>query len=191
MSEWDGTGDQYHHDVDSRYPLFSDMQTTDYSINTVPRPVKPREVRSYESKYQYEQQDIPAILSCKCGSCPMREWPRGSPPLRKLTVDQRDALLQMQHDALFGHHYAGGALTPMTAPVMIPASPMMTSPLMSTPMMAGTASPLMHLQSLPGQIDSNTLILLFLFIIVVVICVACMKSIGDLKESMKQFIDKK
>ncbi len=198
MSEWDGTGDQYHNDVDSRYPLFSDMQTTDYSINTVPRPVKPREVRSYESKYQYEQQDIPAILSCKCGSCPMREWPRGNPPLRKLTVDQRDALLQMQHDAIFGHHYAGsqGALSPMTAPVMVPTGPMMAGSMMAGPMMAGSmmagaATPWMHLQSLPGQIDSNTLMLLFLFIIVVVICVACMKSIGDLKESMRQIIDKK
>jgi hypothetical protein len=32
MSDWDFTGDQYRSDMDARYPLFSDIQTTDQSI---------------------------------------------------------------------------------------------------------------------------------------------------------------
>ena len=33
MDNWDGTGDQYHVDTNTRYPVFSDMQLNDYTLH--------------------------------------------------------------------------------------------------------------------------------------------------------------
>ncbi len=173
MSGWDGTGDQYHADVDSRYPLFSDMQTTDYSITTVPKPIRPRQAHSYESKYQYEQQDIPATLGCNCGACPMREWPRGSPPLRKLSIDEREAIMQLQHDAIFGR-----TNNFIAAPVRASGAALEVSP----------THAIMNQQGI--HLDNNMIVLLFIFIIVIIVCGACMKSIGELRASLEKLMNR-
>lgn len=51
--DWDFTGDQYHVDTDSRYPLFSDINTTDHVIyNTKDSlPAVKNSTRSGQKKY--------------------------------------------------------------------------------------------------------------------------------------------
>ena len=177
MSDWDGTGDQYHIDIDSRYPLFSDIQTTDYSINTAPKPVQLQRVHSYESKYQYEQQDVPAVLTCKCGTCPMRDQYLERDKIRRL-YDERDAILQLQHDAIMrtykniSPNMSNTSIQPITLPNTI------TLP---------------NIITLPNTInlDNNMIFMIFIFIIVLVICTACMKSISDLKETLRQLVSHK
>jgi hypothetical protein len=77
MADWDFTGDQYYVDTESRYPLFSDIQTTDYSI--APSTKKPERViqvvKSPESKFRSEQMGIPAYMSgCRCNECMYTQW---------------------------------------------------------------------------------------------------------------------
>lgn len=74
MSSWDFTGDQYHVDTESRYPLFSDIQTTDQSLaipyerRKPPSAPRVRDVRTFESKFQTEQMGIPAYMN-RCSDC--------------------------------------------------------------------------------------------------------------------------
>lgn len=70
MSGWNGTGDEYIVDVESRYPLFSDMQTKDGL----------RHARSRENQYLNTIQGIPSRYPCRCSACPDRgDYPRSTP----------------------------------------------------------------------------------------------------------------
>jgi hypothetical protein len=76
MSDWDFTGDQYYVDTESRYPLFSDIQTTDYSIAPSAKKTGTgaRIVKSPESKFRSEQMGIPAYIGCPCEQCVYNRW---------------------------------------------------------------------------------------------------------------------
>ena len=172
MSDWDGTSDQYQMNDDSRYPLFSDMQTTDYSITTVPKPVQPHQARSFESKYQYEQQGIPAVISCRCGACPMAA-PRPPRPLHRLSMDEREAIIQLQHDAIFGRAYRRPE---QPSAVVQPTAVVQPSTSFTYPSTI--------------NLDSTSIILMFIFFIVIIVCVACMRSIRDLQHTIAMLTSK-
>ena len=77
MADWDFTGDQYYVDTESRYPLFSDIQTTDYSIapGTKKSERAAQIVKSPESKFRSEQMGIPAYMAgCRCDECMYTRW---------------------------------------------------------------------------------------------------------------------
>ncbi|SIP85950.1 Hypothetical protein PACV_235 [Pacmanvirus A23] len=61
MDSWNGTGDQYVVDTDSRYPLFSDIQTTDYAISPV-RINKNKAKKPSTEKFESTQK-------CNCVNC--------------------------------------------------------------------------------------------------------------------------
>src|SRR3989344_5874913 len=66
MDNW--SGDQYTIYSESRYPLFSDMETGDYMITQYKEP-KQKIVNSFEDKFTAEQQGIPAYIACRCPHC--------------------------------------------------------------------------------------------------------------------------
>lgn len=195
---WDGTGDQYHSDIDPRYPLFSDIQTTDYSLMSSHRPVLPREAHSYESEYLYSAQDLPAKLYYGDMRCPSREWPRGVPPMRRNIVEDREALAQLQYAALYnkqpnlGHMLASGqpGVCMTCAKCNGAASASASAPSAGASSVAANAGSQMIV--LPGDIrmDANTFVLLFIFIIFIFVCY-CMKSMNDLHRSLADISGKK
>ena len=71
MADWDFTGDQYYVDTDSRYPLFSDIQTTDYSIAPVAKKYErePQITKSSKSNFRNEP-----VTGCQCDSCVYSRW---------------------------------------------------------------------------------------------------------------------
>lgn len=93
MDTWNGTGDQYVLDTESRYPLFSDIQTTDYSIS-------PKKLNMNKTKNPIKEKFTSTIKSCNCINCKHKN----NPPIEKLTnpyesVNQRMKQLQMEHDS--------------------------------------------------------------------------------------------
>lgn len=188
MSTWDGSGDQYHSDIDPRYPLFSDVQTDDYSLAVSHRPIMPREVNSLEAKYLYESQDMPAQLRCKCGSCPMREWPRGVPPMRRMNVENREALAQQQYAALYGKRSNLGHMLASNADLQ----PCVVGGAVNGAVNgANLTQQDRNMILLPGDIkmDVNTFVLLFIFIVFVFLCY-CMKSINDVMSKLDKKMNK-
>lgn len=102
MGDWDGSGDQYKVDTESRYPMFSDMQTNDYSIVAAPKMPPVRKVSSFEAQYLSEQQNIPTYFKCKCGECAAPAY-RSQPMdiMRKQTIDDRLKKYQEERTAMF------------------------------------------------------------------------------------------
>lgn len=99
MNDWGD--DQYFASSDARYPLFSDMQTTDYNIGSM-IPAEAKKVASPEGKLRSAQAGVPAYVqkcqcSCQAYQCPreysqsypglMRESMRGGAPLGYVTID--------------------------------------------------------------------------------------------------------
>ncbi|QYB17590.1 hypothetical protein PV-S19_0226 [Pacmanvirus S19] len=62
MESWNGTGDQYIVDTESRYPLFSDIQTTDYAIS----PVK---LNKSKAKKPLVEKFKSSAQKCNCVNC--------------------------------------------------------------------------------------------------------------------------
>lgn len=74
MDDW-GTSEQYFVDTDSRYPVFSDINTTDYLMEKAPRnysraivPVA-EETGIYKKLFQQEITGKPAQGPCQCKDC--------------------------------------------------------------------------------------------------------------------------
>lgn len=180
MSAWDGSGDQYHSDIDPRYPLFSDIQTTDYSLSTSHRPIMPRNVKSYESEYLYSAQDMPAKLHCNCGSCPMREWPAGVPPMRSMRVEDREALAQMQYMALYGKDARLGQM--LASGITPPACSCKETAVVGKSVQTNVPDMVI----LPGDIrmDVNTFVLFFIFVVFIFLCY-CLKSLQEFKTALE------
>jgi hypothetical protein len=89
MDDWSlMSGDQYQCDVESRYPIFSDMQLSDYQILT------PEHTKSLENKYQYEQQGYPTYYNHAQKTC-NREVPQRVYPMQRLSVSDRENLLRV------------------------------------------------------------------------------------------------
>lgn len=103
MDNWNG--DQYSVDMDSRYPIYSDVQTSDLQMMAVPRYV-PTGVGSFEDKFQAEQQGVPSYYGCRCKNCPLSSFREGPqrPPMRHEDVDHRaEAALRAKQAWLKGH----------------------------------------------------------------------------------------
>lgn len=155
--------DQYQADYESRYPQFSDYQITDDMIaeHKWDRPARSRGVQTYESKYQTEQQDIPAYLTCQCGKCPQSAWPR-KPQMRRCTIEDRE--LAMANAAM------------ARAQECSKAQPSAVSAVES--MMGGSSS------TVYTTMDASTIMLVLTFIMFVFVCY-CMKSIIEIKAQLK------
>jgi hypothetical protein len=69
--------DQFVVDTDSRYPLFSDMSTGEFSRTNKPA----REVGSFESKFRSEQYGYPAYYDCRYAPCKTKDS-FGVPPVQ-------------------------------------------------------------------------------------------------------------
>ncbi len=110
MNEWNGTGDQFIADTESVYPEFSDIHARYLSCPERPVPrhyhqPEPKCIGNYEDKYQYEQQNVPAYLGCRCNACAMAHLrPTARPPMRRQTVDER----QRDNTALWTPLFTGG-----------------------------------------------------------------------------------
>lgn len=161
MNDWDGSSDQYHVDVETRYPLFSDIQTNDYSTTIAPYKPWPLHATSYESKFQAEQQRLPTYYACKCGSCqPMKDyWPEPKQPLRRQTLDERLKRYQEERDSMFLH---GGDVS------------------------ATNITPFDR-----ADINGGVFVIIFMFLVIVFICCFYTKSISELKsqlETLKQMV---
>ena len=61
-------GDQYTVDMESRYPLFSDVNANDFMNKAVKRQPAMM-VSGIESRLVAEQQAVPAYMSCACKVC--------------------------------------------------------------------------------------------------------------------------
>jgi hypothetical protein len=156
-----GSSDQFIVDTESRYPEFSDMQARRI-VSHGPS----RYVRTLESKFQHEQQGLPAYFRCNCSACRMSDlYPRPRPPMRTQTVDERT------RDGLYEHTRTGGYLT-------------------NVPFTNGTFT--QHIPSLLtgagvigaiSTISNNMVLLMFIFLVVVFIC--CFRQFGDLKTQIK------
>jgi hypothetical protein len=182
MSGWDGSGDQYVADIESKYPLFSDIQTTDESIVTYRNEkTRPRGVNSYESKYQSEQMGVPTYMSCNCGSCPSANWPR-EVPLQTKTIDQRLAQMEAEFsNRCMRGEVRGSALQPVaaSAPVAKPLAKPVVKESVAT--FVGSAGALAK----HANLEMNTFLLVFMFIAIVFICMFYTKALCDLKSQIK------
>lgn len=169
---YDGASDQYSIDVDVKYPMFSDYSISDYALNKYPsnvygvepRPPAPQRARSYENKYQIEQQGIPAQYACNCNSCPMSYlYPRGPPPMRTNTVDERARSQMIESQKCLPKCSTVNKINKKSKPDII-----------ITPI---------------GEISSQVLIIVFIFIMFVFICCFYGKALAELKMQLKSLKD--
>jgi hypothetical protein len=82
----DWSSDQYVIDAGAAYPEFRDINT---AANLNVGPMIPHRAGSYETKYQLEQQSIPAYYRCECGRCIPPAIRSNATPLRTKTIDER------------------------------------------------------------------------------------------------------
>jgi hypothetical protein len=158
------SGDQYQADYDSRYPAFSDYNTTDARLADPigqargDRPARVSRQMTPEGQYQMEQQDIPVYRPChnKCVSC---EWPRHA-ELRPYTLEQREYKMMLEEEARMAKCRQAPA-----CPKVAPANGTVES------MVGGLTA------------DSNVL-LVFMFIMFVTICY-CVKALIELRAEVK------
>lgn len=165
MGEWDGSGDQYKIDTESRYPMFSDVQTDDYSLAMVPKMTPVRKVNTYESQFLTEQQGLPAYFRCKCGTC---GTPKTASPImmRKQTIDERLKKYQEERALMFKK-------SPVAAKSVEPANATFTIT--------------------QSDINGAMVLIMFMFLVIVFVCVFYTRAINKLQsqiKSLKQLIKK-
>lgn len=176
---YDGASDQYSIDVDVKYPMFSDYSISDYSLNKYPSnvygpeppPPIPRKARSFENKYQVEQQGIPASYACNCTACPMHPlFPRGPGPMRQQTIDERARSMMIDSQKCLPKC----SLDPIVKSKKLASKP--SDPdIIITPV---------------GNISSSQIfVICFIFILFVFICCFYGKALGELKTQLKSLKD--
>jgi hypothetical protein len=168
MSDWNGTGDQYVVDRDSRYPLFSDIQTTDKSINAY-QSLKgnPALARSFENQYLNSAQGIPSYYPCRCGACPNEgDWPRR--PRMRPTIAPNDAL-GWAMDGHFGPGYSNLGYSR--------GAEYQTNPPPVPPPSSGLGN---------FQVDGSVLVMVFMFLMIVFIVFIAGRTFNELKEQIKK-----
>lgn len=179
------SNDQYRHDFESRYPAFSDYNTTDqsladpYGVARYNRPAKPGHSMTYENKYQAEQQDIPVYMSCH-NKCVSAQWPRQN-EMRPYTIEQKERALALAHDAELARCARANMIT---TPVMAPPQHQ------PQPQVLGAAQPQSkstRAESMVGGItlDSNAIMSILMFILLITVCF-CLKSIIELRSEVKK-----
>lgn len=167
MSDWGGTSDQYFVDTTSRYPLFSDVQTDDYSL-TVPSHKYAQKMKGinhntrYDNSYnnhsnaevgfQREQMGIPSYYRCNCSQC----------------VRELSHLKRLEN-----------ARGPRSGPV--PQSWLENSlGLLKSPEYFTNGTGLENL-----SMDGGTVVIIFLFLVIVFICCFYGRALNELRDQIK------